>query len=149
MTLVDLIYFSVFILLLTVTTPIIGTYMTKIFTVEMLPGERLIYKFLGVDPKKEMKWGQYAFNLIVFNVLGLLVLFLILIFQGYLPLNPQGYKGFSWDLALNTAVSFTTNTNWQAYVGENRISYFSQMLGLTVQNFLSAGTGIVVFVALA
>ena len=149
MILVDLIYFSVFILLLTVTTPIIGTYMAKIFTAELLPGERFIYKFLGIDPKKEMKWGQYATNLIIFNVLGLLVLFFILIFQGYLPLNPQGYKGFSWDLALNTAVSFTTNTNWQAYVGENRISYFSQMLGLTVQNFLSAGTGIAVFVALA
>ncbi|MGB9668283.1 MAG: potassium-transporting ATPase subunit KdpA [Thermosulfidibacteraceae bacterium] len=122
--------------------------MAKVFSAQLLPGESFIYKVLGVNPRKEMDWKTYALHLLFFNVLGLAIMFFILLFQRHLPLNPQGFKGFPWDLALNTAVSFTTNTNWQAYSGENTASYLSQMLGLTVQNFLSAATGIVVVIAL-
>ncbi|WP_340620702.1 potassium-transporting ATPase subunit KdpA [Xenorhabdus siamensis] len=93
---------------------------------------------------KEMNWWQYAFAIIIFNVAGLLLLFILLISQKYLPLNPQHFAGMKWDLALNTAISFITNTNWQAYSGENTLSYLSQMAGLTVQNFLSAATGIAI-----
>nr|WP_245596377.1 potassium-transporting ATPase subunit KdpA [Sulfurihydrogenibium subterraneum] len=95
-----------------------------------------------------MDWKGYFLHLFSFNVLGLVDMFLVLFFQNLLPLNPQEFNGFPLDLALNTAVSFTTNTNWQAYSGESAASYASQMLGLTVQNFLSASTGIVVAVAL-
>ncbi|PHM48189.1 potassium-transporting ATPase subunit KdpA [Xenorhabdus miraniensis] len=91
---------------------------------------------------KEMSWWQYAFTILIFNIAGLLLLFVLLLNQEYLPLNPQHLAGLKWDLALNTAISFITNTNWQAYSGENTLSYLSQMAGLTVQNFLSAATGI-------
>ncbi|MBC8951920.1 potassium-transporting ATPase subunit KdpA [Xenorhabdus sp. PB62.4] len=91
---------------------------------------------------KEMNWWQYALTILIFNIAGLLLLFVLLINQEYLPLNPQHFAGLKWDLALNTAISFITNTNWQAYSGENTLSYLSQMAGLTVQNFLSAATGI-------
>ncbi|KOY60813.1 potassium-transporting ATPase subunit A [Photorhabdus heterorhabditis] len=97
---------------------------------------------------KEMNWWQYALAIIIFNLTGLLLLFTLLVTQGSLPLNPQHFPGLKWDLALNTAVSFITNTDWQAYSGENTLSYFSQMTGLTVQNFLSAATGIAVAFAL-
>lgn len=92
----------------------------------------------------EMNWRQYLSALLLINLAGLAVLFTILMAQGYLPLNPQHLPGMSWHLALNTAVSFVTNTDWQAYAGETTLSYFSQMAGLTVQNFLSAATGIAV-----
>ncbi|GBC88526.1 Potassium-transporting ATPase potassium-binding subunit [bacterium HR13] len=144
----DLLQFLLFILVLLITTPLLGSYMAKVFGAESLPGERLIYRVLSIDPSEEMDWKSYFLNLFAFNVIGLVVMFLVLFFQNLLPLNPQGFNGFSWDLALNTAVSFTTNTNWQAYSGESAASYASQMLGLTVQNFLSASTGIVVAVAL-
>ncbi|MGL4858233.1 MAG: potassium-transporting ATPase subunit KdpA [Enterobacteriaceae bacterium] len=93
---------------------------------------------------EEMSWKQYSMALAIFNLLGMLLLWLMLMFQAALPLNPQQFPGLSWDLALNTAISFVTNTNWQAYSGETTLSYFSQMGGLTVQNFLSAATGIAV-----
>ncbi len=96
-----------------------------------------------------MNWRQYLLAILALNVLGLLVLFSMLMAQNLLPLNPQQLPGLSWDLALNTAVSFVTNTNWQSYAGETTLSYFSQMVGLTVQNFLSAATGIAVIFALA
>ena len=96
----------------------------------------------------EMNWRQYLSALLLINLSGLVVLFLILMTQGYLPLNPEHFPGMSWHLALNTAVSFVTNTDWQAYAGETTLSYFSQMAGLTVQNFLSAATGIAVAFAL-
>ncbi|MBI6549866.1 potassium-transporting ATPase subunit KdpA [Xenorhabdus lircayensis] len=97
---------------------------------------------------KEMNWWQYALAILTFNIAGLLLLFILLVSQGHLPLNPQHFAGMRWDLALNTAISFITNTNWQAYSGENTLSYLSQMAGLTVQNFLSAATGISVAFAL-
>ncbi len=96
----------------------------------------------------EMNWRQYLSALLLINLTGMVVLFAILMAQGHLPLNPQHFPGMSWHLALNTAVSFVTNTDWQAYAGETTLSYFSQMAGLTVQNFLSAATGIAVAFAL-
>lgn len=95
-----------------------------------------------------MNWKQYLSAILGLNILGLAVLFFMLLGQHYLPLNPQQLPGLSWDLALNTAVSFVTNTNWQSYSGETTLSYFSQMAGLTVQNFLSAASGIAVIFAL-
>lgn len=97
---------------------------------------------------EEMNGWQYAMALLCFNLLGIVLLFTLLMAQGSLPLNPENMPGMSWHLALNTAVSFVTNTNWQAYSGENTLSYLSQMVGLTVQNFLSAATGIAVAFAL-
>lgn len=98
--------------------------------------------------QSEMKWWQYALAILSFNLLGVVLLMALLMTQGALPLNPQHVPSLSWDLSLNTAISFVTNTNWQAYSGENTLSYFSQMMGLTVQNFLSAATGITVAFAL-
>lgn len=109
--------------------------------------ENALWKLLGISGE-EMNWRHYLLAILLFNLLGLLVLFFILIFQDALPLNPQRLPGLSWHLALNTAVSFVTNTNWQSYGGESTMSYFSQMVGLTVQNFLSAASGIAVIFAL-
>lgn len=111
--------------------------------------ERLVYRFAGCDPKEEMDWRRYAAAMLWFNLIGLVVVFLLQFFQAKLPLNPQKMPGVSWALALNTAVSFITNTNWQNYSGEAVMSYLTQMLGLTVQNFLSAATGMAVMVAMA
>ncbi|HGN1707380.1 TPA: potassium-transporting ATPase subunit KdpA [Providencia rettgeri] len=113
--------------------------------------ETLLWRLSGIkQPGREMvemTWLQYVLAIVLFNVLGFILLFAILMFQGHLPLNPQHFSGMSWDLAFNTAISFVANTNWQSYSGENTLSYLSQMVGLTVQNFLSAATGIaIVFV---
>ncbi|QCJ71078.1 potassium-transporting ATPase subunit KdpA [Providencia heimbachae] len=114
--------------------------------------ESLLWRFSGVkQPGREMaemSWQRYALAILLFNLLGFALLFVILIFQGNLPLNPQKMPSMSWDLAFNTAISFVANTNWQSYSGENTLSYLSQMAGLTVQNFLSAATGIAVVFAL-
>src|SRR5476649_1625807 len=109
--------------------------------------ERGILRTAG-SAETEMNWWQYALAIMVFNILGIIVLMAMLMAQGALPMNPQHFGGLSWDLAFNTAVSFVTNTNWQAYSGESTLSYLSQMVGLTVQNFLSAATGIAVAFAL-
>ncbi len=110
--------------------------------------ESLIYRLGKIDSSKEMSWRMYLFSLLLFQLFGFLFLFLILIFQGILPLNPSSFAGLNAHLAFNVAVSFVTNTNWQSYCGESTLSYFSQMVGLAVQNFLSAATGVVVFLAL-
>jgi K+-transporting ATPase ATPase A chain len=110
--------------------------------------ENLSYQIAGVDSAKEMSWKQYAKSFFVFTVIGTFLLFLILILQSYLPLNPQKFPGLSWDQALNIAVSFATNTDWQSYAGESTLSYTSQMLGLTVQNFLSASAGSAILMAM-
>lgn len=110
--------------------------------------EAYIYDFCKIDPKKEMDWRTYAKALLSFNFIGLLFLFLLLSFQDSLPLNSQKFAGMRMDLAFNTAVSFVTNTNWQAYGGEVTLSNLSQMVGLTVQNFLSASTGNAALLAL-
>lgn len=118
----------------------------------LMASESLLWRLAGIkQPGKsavEMNWRQYALAIVLFNLLGFVLLFAILIFQGSLPLNPQHFAGMSWDLAFNTAISFVANTNWQSYSGENTLSYLSQMAGLTVQNFLSASTGIAVVFAL-
>jgi len=106
--------------------------------------ERLGYRLLGIDADREQGWAGYALGLMVFNLIGVAVLYALQRLQGGLPLNPQHLPGLAPDLALNTAVSFVTNTNWQAYAGESAMSHLTQMLGLTVQNFLSAATGIAV-----
>ena len=140
---------------LIVVTPLLGSFMAKVFEGEknflspvLGPLEKLIYRLSGIDPQEDMGWKRYSLALLVFNALGFLVVYLLQIFQKGLPLNPQGLSNVSWDLAFNTAVSFMTNTNWQAYSGESTLGYFVQMLGLTVQNFLSAATGIAVMLGL-
>lgn len=112
------------------------------------PLERVLYRVAGVDPHSEMTWKQYALATIAFNALGALCLYALLRLQGWLPGNPQQFGAMTVDGAFNTAVSFVTNTNWQDYTPEQTASYLTQMLGLTVQNFLSAATGIVVVIAL-
>ena len=120
------------------------TWLTPVFG----PVERVCYRLAGVDPNTEQRWQQYTLALLAFNLAGFVLLFAILLFQQYLPLNPQQLPGQEWTQAFNTAVSFVTNTNWQSYSGEATLSYFSQMAGLTVQNFVSAATGLAVLVAL-
>ena len=120
------------------------TWLTPVFG----PVEKVCYRIAGVDPGIEQSWQKYTLALLVFNLMGFVLLFAILLFQQYLPLNPQQLPGQEWTQAFNTAVSFVTNTNWQSYSGEASLSYFSQMAGLTVQNFVSAATGLAVLVAL-
>ncbi len=155
MTILDFLQIALFIVLLIGLTPAIGNFMSKVFTGEkhfMLPVfgwlERLTYRFIKVNPDEETNWKSYTFGLLAFNLVGFLFLFLIQIFQAYLPLNPSDQIGVSWHSAFNTAVSFMTNTNWQGYAGETTMSYFVQMVGLAVQNFVSAATGIAVAIAL-
>jgi K+-transporting ATPase ATPase A chain len=112
------------------------------------PVERLLYRFLGVDPKKEQDWRRYARSLIVFSLAGLLFTYAVLRLQHLLPLNPQKFGPMRPDLAFNTAASFATNTNWQNYAGETALSYFSQMVGLVFHNFVSAAVGIAAAAAL-
>ena len=112
------------------------------------PLERLLYRFLGLDPKKEQDWKSYTFSLLLFSLVGLLFTYFILRLQHLLPLNPQGFGPVPSDLAFNTAVSFTSNTNWQNYGGESTLSYFSQMVGLVFHNFASAAVGLAAAAAL-
>ena len=131
-----------------------GEYMSRVYQGEPVflsrilgPIERLVYRLVGVKPTEEMGWKTYAGAMLLFNLLGMLVMYLLLRLQALLPLNPQGIAAFRPDLAFNTAVSFTTNTNWQNYGGETGMSYLIQMLGPTAQNFISAGTGMAVLAA--
>ncbi|UZR28867.1 potassium-transporting ATPase subunit KdpA [Methylococcus mesophilus] len=132
----------------------LGSYMAAVYegrsaAVSLLaPVERFIYRITGVDPEAEMRWTGYVFAFLLFNLLGALAVYLLQRSQGFLPLNPQGLPGVSPDSSLNTAISFATNTNWQGYGGETTMSYLTQMLGLTVQNFVSAASGMAVLVAL-
>ncbi len=127
--------------------PVLGNFMAKVFEGKkhflffLSPIENCIYRLLRLDPKLHMDWKTYALCVLFFSILSFAVLFLILITQAWLPLNPQHLGNLSLHLAFNTAVSFMTNTNWQSYSGEITLSYFSQMLGLTVQNFVSAAVG--------
>ena len=113
------------------------------------PVERGIYRLTGVDSSREQGWLSYTLAMLLFNLLGFLFLYALLRLQGVLPLNPQGLPGVSPHLAFNTAISFVTNTNWQSYGGESTLSYLSQMLGLTTQNFVSAATGLAIAAAVA
>jgi K+-transporting ATPase ATPase A chain len=136
-------------------TPVFGLFMAKVFngghtwlTPLLRPLEKVIYRLAGIDENAEMRWSTYVWALLIFNFLGFVVVFVIQLMQDKLPLNPQKLPGVSMALAFNTAVSFMTNTNWQSYAGETTLSYLTQMLGLTVQNFLSAATGVAVLLAL-
>jgi K+-transporting ATPase ATPase A chain len=140
---------------LVVSVPLLGGYMAKVFGGErtllsplLLPVERAVYRLAGVDAEAEQDWRAYALALMMFNLLGFVVLFILQLLQGILPLNPAGLNGVEPLLAFNTATSFMTNTNWQAYSGETTMSYLTQMLGLNVQNFVSAATGVAVVIAL-
>lgn len=113
------------------------------------PVERVLYRLCGIDPNREMNWKSYVLAMLLFNLAGLVFLYLLLRLQGVLPLSPDGMGSVSPWLSFNTAASFVSNTNWQAYGGEMTMSYLTQMLGLTVQNFLSAATGMAVMAALA
>jgi K+-transporting ATPase ATPase A chain len=151
----DLILFALFLAVLLLLAWPLGKYMAKVFSLERTifdpvgrPLERLIYRLTGVDAAREMNWREYAAAVLAFNVAGAAAVFLIEILQGMLPFNPEAMANVApWHLAFNTAVSFMTNTNWQAYGGESTMSYFTQMAALTVQNFLSAATGLAVAVA--
>lgn len=120
------------------------TFLSKILT----PCENLVYKMMKVDKEEQMTWKKYTVSVLIFSGIGMVFLFLLQLLQGALPGNPQNLPGVKWDLAFNTAASFVTNTNWQAYSGESTLSYLTQALGLTVQNFVSAATGIAVLSAL-
>src|ERR1700742_3356188 len=109
--------------------------------------ERLVYRAAGVDESQDMSWIRYAVALLLFNAVGAVAVYLLQRVQSWLPLNPQHLANISADSAFNTAISFATNTNWQGYAGESTMSYLTQMLGLAVQNFLSAATGIAVLIA--
>ena len=142
-----------FFVLVLAPAPLLGRYIYRAMEGQktllgplLQPVERLCYRLSGVDEKAEQDWKTYSLALLVFTAVCLLVLFAILMLQGSLPLNPQQLPGLEWTLAFNTAVSFVTNTNWQAYSGEASLSYFSQMLGLTVQNFVSPAVGLAVLV---
>ncbi len=133
----------------------LGVYMARIYQNQAavlnrwLAGfENWLYRFSGVDAQQDMRWTQYALAVLVFNLVGLLVVYALQRWQAVLPLNPQNLPAISPDSAFNTAISFASNTNWQGYSGETTMSYLTQMLGLTVQNFLSAATGMAVLVAL-
>ncbi|WP_437594642.1 potassium-transporting ATPase subunit KdpA [Sorangium sp. So ce1000] len=133
----------------------LGAYMARVYQGEtglmvrvLGPLERLIYRAAGVRPDQEMRWQDYAFAVLAFNLAGLLVLYALQRLQGALPLNPEAMTAVPPDLAFNTAASFASNTNWQAYGGESTLSYLTQMAGLTVQNFVSAATGMAVLIAL-
>ena len=133
----------------------LGWYMARVYEGEsvglnrlLAPLEALLYRLSGVNPKEEMRWTDYAVSFLIFNLLGVLAVFALQRLQAYLPFNPQGLPGVSSDSAFNTAVSFATNTNWQGYSGEVTMSYLTQMLGLTVQNFVSAAAGMATLVAL-
>lgn len=133
----------------------LGAYIKKVMNGEktflskiLVPCENAVYKVMHINKDEQMNWKKYAVSVIVFSGIGLVFLFLLQILQGILPGNPLGLPGVSWDLSFNTAASFITNTNWQAYTGEATLSYLSQALGLTVQNFVSAATGIAVLFAL-
>ena len=120
------------------------TFLSKILT----PCEDAVYKVMRVKKDEQMNWKKYSVSVLIFSGIGLVFLFLLQLLQGVLPGNPQGLSGVKWDLSFNTAASFVTNTNWQAYSGESTLSYLTQALGLTVQNFVSAATGIAVLFAL-
>lgn len=151
----DLIFIFVLMLFTILLAVPLAKYMSKVFSGQetfitryLRPVERFIYRLIGTDENKEMNWKQYAYALVIFNLVAIVFVFILQLLQGMLPLNPEGFPGVRWDTALNTAISFVTNTNWQAYSGESTMSYFTQMMGLAVQNFLSAAVGIAALLVL-
>jgi K+-transporting ATPase ATPase A chain len=144
----------VFLLAILAVTPLLGRFMTRVFNRDstwldpvLRPLERLIYRVTGVDETQEMRWTQYAMAMLLFSLVSMILLYFIQRLQHRLPWNPQHFPAVPPDLAFNTAASFTTNTNWQAYVGETTMSYLTQMVGLAYHNFASAATGIALAIA--
>jgi K+-transporting ATPase ATPase A chain len=155
MTELELLQIALFIGLLVISTPLLGRYLARVFAGErtlltplLRPVENLTYRLSGIDASAEQTWRGYALALLAFNLLGFAALFAILLVQGLLPLNPARLDSVEPLLAFNTATSFMTNTNWQAYAGETTLTYLTQMIGLSAQNFVSAATGIAVVIAL-
>src|SRR5258705_1521629 len=150
------IQFAIFFIALALITKPMGLYLLRVLDVNgktwldpvLSPLERLTYRVMGVDRSREHNWKQYTLAMLLFSLVGCLFTYAILRLQNILPLNPQGLAGVSPDCSFNTATSFTTNTNWQSYVGETTMSYFSQMVGLAFHNFVSAATGIAIAAAL-
>ncbi|HJW69206.1 MAG TPA: potassium-transporting ATPase subunit KdpA, partial [Candidatus Binatia bacterium] len=145
---------ALYVVVLTALTKPLGSYMARVYDGAPIllgrvlgPVERLCYRMAGVDPAEGMTWRTYAVAMLIFNLVGLLTVYLLQRLQGILPLNPQDLSGVTADSSFNTAVSFATNTNWQGYGGESTMSYLSQMVGLTVQNFVSAAAGMATLVA--
>jgi K+-transporting ATPase ATPase A chain len=151
----DIYYIIVFLAMLLLFAPLLGRYMAAVFEgrrniLSCLAGpvERAVYRLCRIDENEEMSWKRYSLAFLLFNGAGFIALLLLQFLQGHLPLNPRGFGAVRWDTALNTAISFLSNTNWQAYGGETTMSYLTQMLGMTVQNFLSAAVGIAVVLPL-
>jgi K+-transporting ATPase ATPase A chain len=146
---------AVYLVLLTALTPLAGAYMARVFRGERIPAlsavvapvERLTHRLIRANPSIEQDWKSYARTAIVFSAFSWAALYLILRIQGSAPFNPEGFGAAPWDVTFNTASSFVSNTNWQFYGGETTLSYFSQMAGLAVQNFLSAAVGVAVAIA--
>jgi potassium-transporting ATPase potassium-binding subunit len=154
MTVQGWIQIALLLVVVTALTPVIGGYMARVFSGERVlldrplgPLERLLYRAMRTDPDREQDWRGYARSVVVFSLVSWLALYLILRTQGIHPWNPEGFGSGPWDLSFNTTSSFVTNTNWQYYAGETTLSYFSQMTGLAVQNFVSAAVGIAVVAA--
>jgi potassium-transporting ATPase potassium-binding subunit len=154
MTVNGLVQIGLFLLVVLAVTRPLGRFMTRVFNRErtwldpaLRPIERLIYRATGVDERREMRWTEYAAAMLLFSVVSMLVLYVMQRVQQRLPWNPQGFAAVPPDLAFNTAASFTTNTNWQAYSGESTMSYLTQMAGLAYHNFVSAATGIALAIA--
>ena len=153
---IDWLQLGLFIVALILVTKYLGAYLVhvldpngKTFLDRILkPLEKLTYRLLGLDPEQEQNWKQFSVSMLLFSFVSLLFTYIILRTQQWLPLNPQGFLNLSPHLAFNTAISFTTNTNWQSYAGEATMSYFSQMVGLVIHNFVSAATGMALAAAL-
>jgi len=155
MNLFSFIQLTIYLAVLILLTKPLGNYMARVYSGERVfldrllgPAEKFIYRISGIDPQTEMDWKVYAIAMLVFNAFGLIFVYALQRLQGALPLNPQGLGAVSPDSSWNTAVSFASNTNWQGYGGETTMSYLTQMLGMTVQNFVSAASGMAVLVAL-
>lgn len=151
----DLLQILIYVGVLVALTRPLGSYMARVFEGErtlldpvMRPVEKTIYRICGIDPRSEMRWTTYTVTMLLLNFTGIVLLYLLLRLQRLAPFNPGHFPAFPPHLAFNTAISFATNTNWQAYAGESAASYFTQMAGLTAQNFLSAATGIALSIAL-
>ncbi|MDP9227509.1 MAG: potassium-transporting ATPase subunit KdpA, partial [Actinomycetota bacterium] len=141
---------AIYLVVLTALTPLIGGYMARVYRGEvtlLAPVERILFKAIRVDPAAGQDWKSYARSVLIFSGLFWLFLYVLLRTQGAHPFNPEGLDSATWDTSFNTTSSFITNTNWQYYGGETTLSYFSQMTGLAVQNFISAAVGISVAIA--
>ena len=151
----ELLEYGIYLALLVAIAIPLSAYINKVMAGErtlfsrvLVPVENVVYRCIRVDRTEEMGWKKYLVSTLAFSLICLVGLTAILMLQNLLPGNPEGLPGLTWDLAFNTAASFVTNTNWQAYSGESALSYFSQALGLTVQNFVTPAVGLAVMFAL-